>query len=47
MRLQPLPVSRYLGGSRAVIAGRVAAGAVVLLALPGFVSAVSDILTYP
>ena len=47
MRLQPLPVGRYLGGSRAVIAGRVAAGAVVLLALPGFVSAVSDILTYP
>ena len=47
MRLQPLPVGRYLGGTRAVIAGRVAAGAVVLLALPGFVSAVSDILTYP
>jgi hypothetical protein len=47
MRLQPLPIGRYLGGTRAVIAGRVAVGAVVLLALPGFASAVSDILTYP
>jgi hypothetical protein len=40
LNLRPLP----LGGQRAVAAGRVAAGVLVLAALPGFVSAVADIL---
>jgi hypothetical protein len=41
LSLRPLP----LGGQRVVTAGRVAAGVLVLAALPGFVSAVADILT--
>jgi hypothetical protein len=46
LNLHPLPVGRTSGGMRAVTAARVAAGVVVLVALPGFVSAVADILTY-
>jgi hypothetical protein len=44
--LAPLPVGRSLGGRRAATTGRVAAGILVLVALPGFVGAVADILTY-
>jgi hypothetical protein len=46
LNLRPLPVGRSLGGRRAVTTGRVAAGVLVLAALPGFVSAVADILSY-
>jgi hypothetical protein len=42
-RLDLRPLS--FGGQRSVTAGRVAAGVLVLAALPGFVSAVADILT--
>jgi hypothetical protein len=44
MNLRPLPIGRIVGGMRAVTAGRVAVGALVALAVPGFVSAVADIL---
>jgi hypothetical protein len=44
LNLHPLPIGRSFGGRRAVTAGRVAAGVLVLVALPGFVSAVADIL---
>jgi hypothetical protein len=46
LNLHPLPIGRRSGGSRAVTAGRVTTGVLVLVALPGFVSAVADILTY-
>ena len=42
--VRPLPVGRSLGGTRAVTAGRLAAGALVLVMLPGFLAAVADIL---
>ena len=44
LRLPPLPLGRSLGGTRAVTAGRLAAGALVLVMLPGFLAAVADIL---
>jgi hypothetical protein len=44
LNLHPLPIGRIVGGMRAVTAGRVAVGALLALALPGFGSAVADIL---
>lgn len=41
LNLRPLPIAR---GRRAATAGRLAAGVLVLAALPGFVTAVADIL---
>jgi hypothetical protein len=46
LNLHPLPVGGSRGGSRVVTSARVATGLVVLAALPGFVSAVADILAY-
>jgi predicted extracellular nuclease len=46
LNLRPLPIGRSFGGRRAVIAGRLAGGVLVLAASLGFVGAVADILTY-
>jgi hypothetical protein len=46
LNLHPLPLGRSRGGSRVVTSARVATGLVVLAALPGFVSAVAEILAY-
>jgi hypothetical protein len=46
LNLHPLRVGGSWWGRRAVTAARVAAAAVALVALPGFVSAVADILSY-
>jgi hypothetical protein len=46
LNLHPLPLARAFGGRRAILAGRIAAVALVLVALPGFVSSVADILAY-
>lgn len=44
LTLRPLPIGR-LGRRRALAIGRIAAGVLVLAALPGFVSTVAEILS--
>ena len=46
LNLRPLPFGRSFGGRRALTTGRIAGGLLVLATVPGFVTAVADILSY-